>query len=106
MVGVEVKAKVSKNKVTGKLREAQFQIYYNYGVDDIGGCVDFLVNEKVWGKSKNTIEAATIGLSGTRSSLVQQIEESGKEAEVRKLVEDTWLAAEKELQNTRKPKYA
>jgi hypothetical protein len=54
-VGVNVRVKISKNKITGKLRIIEFPIYYDYGVDDIGSCIDFLIEEKHWSAVKNVV---------------------------------------------------
>lgn len=41
-VGVEVKAKTSKNKVGQPFRECQFNILFGYGIDDVRSGLDFL----------------------------------------------------------------
>src|SRR3990172_2108983 len=43
VIGAEVKAKISKNKLTGKLREVGLSIYYDYGLDNTRDCIEFLV---------------------------------------------------------------
>lgn len=40
--GVKVRAKVKKNKVDKPFREAVFPIYFEYGIDDVESCIDFL----------------------------------------------------------------
>ena len=63
--------------MTGKIRQIDFPIYYDYGVDDIGSCIDFLVSEKVWPKGSGTVTASTIGLEKMRTSkLIETIENS------------------------------
>lgn len=41
-VGVEIRAKVKKNKVGIPMRECEFNILFGYGVDDIGANLDWL----------------------------------------------------------------
>jgi hypothetical protein len=54
--GVYVRVKVSKNKITGKERIVEFPIYYDYGIDDITSCIDFLMKEGRWGAPKKEKE--------------------------------------------------
>lgn len=108
VIGVTCIAKVMKNKVTGKLREVEFPIYYDYGVDDIGACVDFLVTEKVWEKKKgeSVITALDpIPFKGVRSKLIKHIEENGLEKVLRTETGRVWNMVEDSLKLGRKPKY-
>ena len=104
-IGVHANINVKKNKLTGKQRRSPIIIYYDYGIDDIGANVDFLVKEKHWGKRKNTIIADDFNLEGTRSVLVEHIEEKGIEKELSELVGQVWLEIEEELRLGRKQKY-
>jgi recombination protein RecA len=54
-VGVHVRVKISKNKITGKLRIVEFPIYYDYGVDDVTSCIGFLTDEGHWTVTKNVV---------------------------------------------------
>lgn len=69
-IGVNAKVKFGKNKYTGKRREPEFAIYHNYGIDDIGSCIDFLIKNNVWAKKKQTIIAHGIGIEGNRNKLI------------------------------------
>jgi len=104
-IGVDANIKVSKNKLTGKVRNAPITIYNDYGIDDISRNVEFLINEGVWKKRKQTIIAKDFKLEGVKSSLVHQIEERGMEKELKDLVGETWLEIEEELKLGRKPRY-
>lgn len=105
VVGVKVKAKVTKNKLTGKLRNVEFPIYYDYGVDNVGSCIDFLVEEKYWNQKGNTIIAESLELEGTRQKLIKQIEENCMENKLFLETEKAWLEIEESLKLNRKPKY-
>uniref|UniRef100_A0A6M3IMW0 Putative RecA n=1 Tax=viral metagenome TaxID=1070528 RepID=A0A6M3IMW0_9ZZZZ len=106
-IGVVCKAKISKNKATGKVREVSFPIYYDYGVDDIGSCVDFLVSEKAWIKSgTGKIDAGTLRISATRDKLIRAIEDKDSFVyKMKKEVAAVWKGIEDSLRLDRKPKY-
>ena len=106
VIGAEVKVKVSKNKLTGKLREVGMSIYYDLGLDNVGSCVDFLIDEGIWKKSKNTIEVESLGLRGTRESLIRQIEHAGLEDKLVEETEKAWVDIEESLKLNRKPRYS
>lgn len=105
VIGNNVKAKISKNKITGKVREVEFAIFYDYGVDNIRSCVDFLVKEEWWKKNKLTIDASDLGISGTVEKLIQQIEDQGLEDQLKKTVGECWMDIEDSLRLDRKRKY-
>ncbi len=47
--GIEIKAKVDKNKIGLMGREAQFEIIFGYGIDDAAACMDWLKETKYLG---------------------------------------------------------
>jgi recombination protein RecA len=107
VIGSNVKVKVSKNKLTGKQREVQFPIYYDYGVDDLGSCIDFLVSEGYWQKKGDKIVAKDLGLEGMRRKLIQDVEgEIGMAQRVYQTTQICWKDVEDSLKLDRKPKYA
>lgn len=108
-IGVICQAEVKKNRVTGKVgkdRSVEIPIYYDLGIDDIGSCVDYLIEEKHWKKIKNTIEAPELLFEGSRDKLIQHIEEEDLEKKVRVLVGKVWREIEEETRTQRKPRYA
>lgn len=109
-IGINVRAKVSKNKCTGKYRTVDFPIYYDYGIDDIGSCVDWLVAEKVWKKEKGKqiihADGLKMGYSGTRDRIIAKIESEGLENDLKTIVGKAWLAIEEDFKmDNRKRKY-
>lgn len=120
-VGVNTGAKVSKNKLTGKVRNVEFPIFYDYGVDDIAANVDFLVAEGIWKKKtakKNSkalrqgesegriIQATHFNIEGTKDKLVRRIENDSIELDLQSLVGEVWNNIEEEIRLKRKPKYS
>lgn len=104
-IGVKTVIKISKNKFTGKLREVGFPIYYDYGIDDIESCLDFLVTNKYWVKPKQTITATELNVEMTQPKLIQYIEEKGKEKILFKAVQSCWNELEEKLKLNRKRKF-
>ena len=109
VIGNNVKAKVKKNKLTGKERDVEFPIFYDYGSDSIGACIDFLIEEKRWKKTGREIDAVDLGITGTRTdfggTLVKQIEEGNLESKLFKITEEEWLRIEEKIKLHRKSKY-
>lgn len=106
VIGNKVKARITKNKLTGKIREVEFPIYYDYGVDDIRSCIEFLVTEKYWTKTKLTIHADRLKISGTMDKLIREIEDRGLERKLRWEVGKAWMEIEEALKLNRKPRYS
>jgi RecA/RadA recombinase len=107
-IGTHVKADVIKNKLTGKLRDVEFKIYYDYGIDDVSACVDFLCKEH-WphpkGKSGSWV-AEEFGVEGAKATIIDHIEREGAEREMKELVGKVWNDIERSLRlDHRKRKY-
>jgi hypothetical protein len=105
-IGTNVKAEVIKNKLTGKEREAEFKIYYDYGIDDVSACVDFLCKEH-WPKVKaQSWKAEELGVEGSKATIIDFIEQENAEKEMRELVGRAWNKIEESLRlDNRKRKY-
>ena len=105
VVGVNSVSKVTKNKLTGKVREVNIPIYYDYGIDDIGANIDFLVKEDHWKKTKQTIKAPEFELEGTRDKIIRHIEHYSKEKALQLLVGKVWNSIEQSIRLNRKRRY-
>lgn len=108
-IGINCIIKVSKNKITGKRRKIEFPIFYDYGVDDLASCIDFLIKEGRWKKAKGASKIDPCGDLGlepaTAKSLINQIEEQGLEVKLKQLVGRVWNEIEESLKLRRKKKY-
>jgi len=105
-VGQWVEAKVDKNKINGKYRTVRFPVYYDYGVDDIGSIVHFLVDEKWWKKNKAGLYVAEeLKLEGDKEELIRAVEEEGKEKELRMAAGRAWRAIESDFKMDRKRRF-
>ena len=105
-VGIRTKIKCKKNKFTGKLREAEFDILFDYGIDDVGSMVDWLLEETFWsGGGRSKINTNGDFEDAMRDNLIGSIESNNKEQKLRKIVGQCWNEIEEEISTNRKPKY-
>lgn len=104
-LGVEVKAVVKKNRHTGRKASARIPIYWSYGIDDLGACVDYLVEEKEWTKTKGLIHAKEFNLVKKKESIIEHIEANNLEGKLRSLVGKKWLAIKQACKIKRKKRY-
>jgi recombination protein RecA len=103
-IGADVMGKVSKNKLTGKKREVTFPIYYDYGVDDLASCIDFLIERKVWAKTSRKV-TSNMFEEMPLPKLIDTIEEKNKEQEVFDLAAEAWWERENSVKLKRKKKF-
>jgi recombination protein RecA len=104
-VGISAVAKVSKNKLTGKVRKVWIPMFYDYGIDDVGANVTFLINEGIWEKKKQTINAVDLGIEGTYETLIKKIEEGNMENDLKMLIGKVWNKIEESIKSDRKKRY-
>lgn len=102
--GIDVKAKIKKNRVWVPFREADFNILFGYGIDDLGALVDFLIDNKFYLKSANG--KILFGEEKySREDFIQFISNNSKEQEVKTAVKMVWDKIEEDAKIIRKPKY-
>ena len=107
-VGVLVRVKVGKNKVTGKLRIVEFPIYYDYGIDDTVSCINFLIEEGRWSKKPKVGTIDTKGdfdFEGKEDGLIAYIEDNDLKEELVQVTAELWNEIEHSISTNRKPKY-
>lgn len=104
-IGVRVQIDVKKNRVTGKDRTVTIPIYTSLGIDDIGSCVEYLVEEGRWKKTKGGVNAKDFDFKGSVEQLVKHIEEEGLERELRAIVGEVWDEIEDKCSVDRKARY-
>ena len=109
-IGVRVEAQIKKNHFNGKLRNAEFDLYGNYGVDDIGSMLDWMIEEKFWKKGiekhPNIIDTGDdFPREFTWESLRKHIEENSLEDKLKVIVGECWNQIEEEICPKFKSKY-
>lgn len=108
VIGTASVVRVKKNRVNGRDRTVDVPIFYSVGIDDLGGCVDFLIEEGRWTRKGDDgpITAVDWDVEMKREKLVAHIEENGLEMELRLLVAEVWDDIEKKCEVKRKNRYS
>ncbi len=104
-LGVECQIQIKKNRITGKERTIIIPIYHSFGIDDIGSCIDFLIDEDYWQQTGNTITAKEFRFKSSREKLVRLIEDKEMEKDLRDIVGDVWNEIEEACNVNRKRRY-
>ena len=104
-LGITSQVKVKKNRITGKDRTVEVNLYHSHGIDDLGTCIQYLLSEGTWKKTGSKISAPEFEFEGREADLIKLIEENNSESILIELVQDTWENIEKETQIIRKKKY-
>lgn len=98
--GIEVKAKVDKNKVGLPYREAQFELVFGFGIDDVAACLE-------WLKEVKGLDAIDVGSTQIKEFLRELNRMGDKDywAEVKrvhKAVKTRWYEVEEKFMPTRR----
>ncbi len=106
-IGKVTRVSIKKNHINGWEGDyVTVPHYRSTGFDDLGGCVDFLVEEKVWTESAKKINTkGFVPNSMKREALVAYIENKGLEKKLKLLVRDTWNEIEEKSSIKRKKRY-
>ena len=106
-VGVMIKATVVKNKIAAPYKECEFEILFDYGVDNISSNLDFVFDLKTKeGALKKKVDVQFDGSSFTdKSSLVKAVEDSDLESKLLEMVKGKWTGIQDALSPKRKRKY-
>ena len=84
----------------------EIDIFPSFGIDDLGTCVDYLVEEGFWPCTKLTIDAKGLNISGTREKIIRAIEKKGMAGKLRELCGQCWNEVESACDLQRKNRYA
>lgn len=103
--GIYSLVKVKKNRVNGRNRTVKIPIYHDFGIDDLGGCVDYLLLEKHWTKVKGKIKAKELDFVGNREQIIKHVEENELERDLQDLVAEVWNEIEAAISVERKSRY-
>ncbi len=104
-IGIHTRVRLKKNRYTGQLHEIFIDIYPSYGIDDIGGCIDFLISEKWWSKKGQKINAEEFEVCYMRTKLINWIEENGEQRKLQTITGRCWQEIQDAMHLSRKKKY-
>lgn len=104
-IGIECQIQIKKNRLIGKESTITVPIYYSHGIDDVGSCINYLLEENHWKLKANSIVADEFNFKGTFEKLVKFIEKEGKESELRQIVKSVWSNIEESCAIKRKFRY-
>lgn len=108
IIGGTIRVRISKNKLTGKNREIEFDIYTDYGIDDIGSCIDYLLKIGRWsgGGATKINHKEDFGFPPyTKTKMIQEIEKQNLHKKLQRIVEKEWNEFEDSLKLNRRNKY-
>lgn len=106
VIGRKIKVKISKNHITGHLREIPIWVYNGFGVDDTKTSIDFLVAEGAWEKKGGWIlPNGIVEEKFTMKQLIDFIESKKLNSNLDALVQKTWSDIEDGLKLNRERRY-
>lgn len=101
-----VQAKITKNKLTGRHGEAYFPVLFDFGIDNIASCIDFLSDEGGWASKGVTVNTkGFVEKPIKKSDLVKYIEDNDLEDKLFQLCQDAYDDIIEKLRPKRKNKY-
>lgn len=104
-IGVKIKAKSKKSKTPRPFRECFIDVFFDYGIDEIGSNINFLYNLNTdTGKTGNGI-CEWEGIEYTRKELIKYIEENNLEEELKQKVINKNEEIEDGLKSDRKKRF-
>ncbi len=104
-IGSIIRVKVRRSRYTGQKPIVQIPLLWSHGIDDVGGCIDYLLEWKHWKEKDGVITAPEWTIEMPREELIQFIDQGGLEGALRDVVEDVWKEIEKAVTPTRKNRY-
>lgn len=106
IIGAKVQIDIQKNRLSGWEGNVVVPFMKNYGLDDIGSCIDYLIEEKHWSEKAKMITANDFSLKMKRNELIKHIESNNMRNRLHKIVKQVWKEVEQKSNPKRKPKYS
>lgn len=95
-VGIDITARIDKNKIALPFRDAKFQIIFGYGIDDLGASLDWLKHVGALGEVGLPPKLAEEALTKIKRQRLAtgELPEGVTEAAVREVVRQQWYEIE------------
>lgn len=103
--GIIATVKVKKNRQTGRKSSVDIPIYWSTGIDDVGGNIDYLIEEGHWTETKKVITASEWDIKGNKKYIVEYVEENDLQVELAAVVSKVWNEIEAAVAVQRKSRY-
>ena len=104
-MGVLCTLQIKKNRITGRERSIVIPIYHSFGIDDVGSCVNYLIEEGYWKQKSNSILAPDFDFKGKKEKLIRYIDEGDMVKDLQSIVGDVWDEIEKVCTIKRRRRY-
>lgn len=105
ITGTTLKAHVKKNRIAGQDRAVEIDFYPSVGIDDVGSCVNYLIEWSHWKGTEKRVEAPEFDYGGGKEGLIELIESGDRERDLRLLVAEVWRDIEAKVKVRRKNRY-
>lgn len=105
-VGTIVEIDVKKNRLSGWEGKLKMPFLKQTGIDNTGGCIDYLIEEGFWRESSKVINAKQMEVKLKREELIQHIEKEGIEPMLHSLVRKCFEQVQVACTFTRKMRYS
>ena len=108
IIGYHIRCRSQRSKVNGKRRDVPLITYTEYGVDDIGANIDWLMQNKIWtgSKAKMSTKGFHPDSPVSRENLITWIEErTTREDKLKRVVQKGWDGIEEKLKLHRRRRF-
>lgn len=104
-IGILCKIKVKKNRMEGIEHVVEIPLYNSIGIDEVGSCINFLIEEQHWKGGPTKVVAPEFDFKGKIVQLIRYIEDYDLERDLRSIVTDVWLDIKDSCAVRRKARY-